>query len=101
MIPDEKPHGLWVHDENHAKEEGFFPTVLGQGAPSYSKTIFAKKRYTSISARALGVALSIGGPFLCSTREWLKSISDEGGVPPTPPTVKDECHTIEMHHVFS
>ena len=29
LLPDETSHGLGVHDENHAKRNGVFTTVLG------------------------------------------------------------------------
>ena len=40
------------HNENHAKEMSYFRRFLVKD-PRHSETIFAKKRYTSVVARAL------------------------------------------------
>ena len=54
------PVAYYVHDVNLAKKKWpIFPTILPRlrSGPRHSEAIFAKKRYTSIVARALGQGL--------------------------------------------
>ena len=51
MMPDETSHGLGKTTNHHAKEKNghFFPTILGQGAPSFRKFYRQKEVYLNMA----------------------------------------------------
>ena len=56
LLPDEKSHGLEVHNEHHAKKYGLFPTIIfssevlqfGSLTPSISETLFGRQIYLKV-----------------------------------------------------